>query len=92
MMARGGGRFGGPGVITDGWGRPKLVRVSALIDASQHAWMSELVAQAQDGGGVRISDADVVAWALARIERDANSGDDLTAALVEWFETTRRSV
>jgi hypothetical protein len=79
-----------PSVITDGWGRPKFVRVSALIDASQHEWMSELVAQAQDAGGVRVCDADVVAWALARMA--SNNGVDLAAEFVEWSETSRRGV
>jgi hypothetical protein len=79
-----------PGVVTDGWGRPKFVRVSALIEASQHEWMSELVAQAQDVGGVRVSEADVVVWALVRME--ANSGVDLAAEFSEWFETSRPSV
>jgi hypothetical protein len=80
----------GAGVITDGWGRPKYIRVSALIPASQHEWMSELVAQAQNVGGVRASD--VLVWALARVEREANTDVDLAEELVEWFETSRRNV
>lgn len=92
MTARSRGRSSAPSVVTDGWGRPKYVRVSALIEAPQHEWMSELVSQAQDAGGVRVSDADVVAWALTRIEQEASSGADVATELVEWFETNRRGV
>lgn len=54
--------------------------------------MSKLVAQAQDAGGVRVVNTDIVAWAIARLEREASEGVDLTAEFAEWFETSRRSV
>ena len=78
-------------VITDGWGRPKYIRVSTLVPASQHEWISELLRAAQDAGGVRVGEANVVVWALARIEREAGIAD-LTAEFMEWTETSRRSV
>lgn len=40
---------------------------------------------------MRVGDADVVVWALARMEREAGIAD-LTAEFVEWTETSRRSV